>query len=100
MNESFWLLCEEKQNRIRNAAMMVFSQNSYKKASTDDIAAQAGISKGLLFYHFRTKKELYCDMYEYCCEQIYRAVDEIDAMKETDFFERNRLIVQARLNAC
>ncbi len=99
MNESFWLLCEEKQNRIRNAAMMVFSQNSYKKASTDDIAAQAGISKGLLFYHFRTKKELYCDMYEYCCEQIYRAVDEIDAMKETDFFERNRLIVQARLNA-
>ncbi len=99
MNESFRLLCEEKQNRIRNAAMMVFSQNSYRKASTDDIAAQAGISKGLLFYHFKTKKELYCDMYEYCCERIYHAVEAIGAMNETDFFERNRLIVQARLNA-
>ena len=52
MNDKFYLLEEEKQLKIINAAMEVFGKNEYKKASTDLIAAKAGISKGLLFYYF------------------------------------------------
>lgn len=99
MNESFLQLASVRQNQIRNAAMKVFSQNPYRKASTDDIAASAGISKGLLFYHFRNKKELYTDLYRYCCERIYEEIKRIEAWKEPDFFERNRLVVEARFNA-
>ena len=50
MNEKFHQLPEEKQLAIFNAAMEVFAQNDYKRASTDDIAAKAGISKGMLFF--------------------------------------------------
>lgn len=97
MHESFYSLGEEKQCRIINAAMKVFSQSPYSKASTDDIAAMADISKGSLFYHFRNKKDLYCFLYEYGCKKIYEKIDEIKAMKETDFFERNVKIVEARV---
>jgi len=97
MRESFYSLGEEKQSRIINAAMTVFSRSPYSKASTDDIAAMADISKGSLFYHFRNKKELYCDLYEYSCKKIYDKIDESSAMEETDFFERNVKIVEARV---
>ena len=51
MNEAFFALPEEKRQRILNAALEAFAKHEYKKASTDDIAAKAGISKGLLFYY-------------------------------------------------
>lgn len=43
MNPRFRELPEEKQLRILNAAMEVFAQNDYKKASTDLIAAKAEV---------------------------------------------------------
>ena len=55
MEPAFEHLPREKQLRILNAAMKVFARNDYRHASTDDIAAQAGISKGLLFYYYYNK---------------------------------------------
>ena len=59
MNEKFFSLPPEKQQRILNAGFRVFSQNSYKQSPTSEIAAEAGISKALLFHYFRNKQELY-----------------------------------------
>lgn len=97
MHESFHLLKPEKQKKIINAAMKVFSRNQYSKASTDDIAAMAGISKGALFYHFRNKRDLYSYLYEYSCKKIYEKLDENRVMQETDFFEQNMRAVEARV---
>lgn len=99
MHESFYSLKQEKQNKIMNAAMKVFAQSPYRKASTDDIAALAGISKGSLFYHFKNKKDLYCFLYGFSCKTIYRKIDEMHALDETDFFERNIKIIEARVQA-
>lgn len=60
MEPAFEHLPREKQLRILNAAMKVFARNDYRHASTDDIAAQAGISKGLLFYYFHNKNSCTC----------------------------------------
>ena len=56
MNQKFFELNEEKRLAIINAGLEVFSKNDYKHALTADIAAKAGISKGLLFYYFHNKK--------------------------------------------
>ena len=45
MNQKFFDLPEEKQQRIINSALTVFSKYDYKKASTDEIVRLAGISK-------------------------------------------------------
>ena len=65
MNDSFLNLPTEKREEILNAAMRVFSMYEYKKASTDDIAAYANISKVMLFYYFNNKAELYEDVYDF-----------------------------------
>ncbi|MCL2376243.1 MAG: TetR/AcrR family transcriptional regulator [Defluviitaleaceae bacterium] len=56
--DKFLKLEEDKRNRIINAAMKEF-RYGYKKASTDIIVKEAGISKGLLFHYFGTKEQLY-----------------------------------------
>ena len=65
MNEKFFDLKKEKQDRMINAALKVFAVNGYKHASTDDIVSEAGISKGLLFHYFGSKLGLYTFVHDY-----------------------------------
>lgn len=92
MNERFRELPEEKQKAVLNAAMEVFAKYDYKKASTDLIAAKAGISKGLLFYYFHNKKELYLAVYEHAKQLASAVALDPNLLTITDFFE---LISQA-----
>ncbi len=87
MNEKFFELSHEKQMRIINAGFEVFAQNEYKKASTEDVAAKAGISKGLLFYYFHNKKALYLFLYDYAYKAISEQVVDSRFYEITDVFE-------------
>ncbi|MBQ7550487.1 MAG: TetR family transcriptional regulator, partial [Bacteroidales bacterium] len=42
--EKFFALSKEKQDTVRNAALVCFSKHGYEKASIHDIAVAAGIS--------------------------------------------------------
>lgn len=86
MNENFHTLPEEKQLAIINAAIEVFAKNEYKRASTDLIAAKAGISKGLLFYYFHDKQALYLYVYQYAADIMREQISDPAFFKITDFF--------------
>ena len=49
--EKFFALSNEKQNTIRNAALACFAKHGYEKASINDIAVAAGISKASIFQY-------------------------------------------------
>ena len=87
MSERFQELSEEKQLAILRAATEVFAKYEYKKASTDLIASKAGVSKGLLFYYFHNKKDLYLTVYEYIKQIITEGVADSRLLEITDFFE-------------
>lgn len=57
--QGFLSLSEEKQKEILSAALEEFSQHGYDLASTNNIVAKAGISKGLLFKYFLSKENLF-----------------------------------------
>jgi len=48
----------ETQNRILDAAITLFNKEGTSQVSTNRIAEAAGVSKGNLHYHFRTKQEI------------------------------------------
>ncbi|RLE95860.1 MAG: hypothetical protein DRJ55_01030 [Thermoprotei archaeon] len=51
----------KKQNvreKIVEAAMQVFAEKGFFKATIDQVARTAGVSKGLVFWYFRSKNEL------------------------------------------
>ncbi len=86
--KDFMALPEEKRRRLINAGFKVFfSANEYKKASTEDIAREARISKGYLFYYFRNKKSLYLFLYDMAIEITRRQVLDSEFREMTDFFE-------------
>jgi len=79
--EKFLSQPKEKQERIINAAMAEFTAG-YKKASTDNIVREAGISKGLLFHYFGTKENLYNFLVDYAIDTIKREnFDLVNAMQ-------------------
>lgn len=87
MNEKFYALSEEKQNTIINAGFKVFAKNSYKKSPVNEIAIEAGISKSLLFFYFRNKKELYIFLLKKSEELTKRTLMESGVMNGTDIFD-------------
>lgn len=86
MNEKFFDLKKEKQDRMINAALKAFAINGYKRASTDEIVKDAGISKGLLFHYFDTKLGLYEFVYDYSVRYIVMEMSAAISQKETDFY--------------
>lgn len=87
MNEKFYDLPKEKQIRIINAGYRVFSMNAYKKSPMNEIAAEAGISKSLLFFYFRNKMELYMFLWEEVSRLTQAYLKEYGAYDTPDFFE-------------
>jgi AcrR family transcriptional regulator len=48
----------EGRDELLTAALHVFARRGYREASMDAIAAEAGYSKGALYWHFSSKEEL------------------------------------------
>lgn len=50
-------------NKTKKAIFMgaidVFSKSGYEKSTMDEVAKAAGVAKGTLYYHFKSKEELF-----------------------------------------
>ena len=97
MNDKFFDLKKEKQDRMINAALKVIALNGYKHASTDDIVKEASISKGLLFHYFISKVGLYEFVYDYSVRYMMLELSTGVSKGETDYFELIWQIWQAQL---
>ncbi len=49
----------ERRQQILAAAMNCFMAKGYHRATMDDIVAESGLSKGTLYWYFKSKKELF-----------------------------------------
>ena len=87
MNEKFFSLPPDRQQAIINAGYRVFSQNSYKNSPMSEIAAEAGISKSLLFHYFRNKKELYLFLWDKCAEMTIAVLTRYGCYRQGELFE-------------
>ena len=96
MNEKFYDLSEEKQSQILNAAYKVFATNQYKKAPTSEIAAEAGISKSLLFHYFHNKLEMYIFLWKHAADLTKKYMCKYQVYETDDFFEMMRRGLMAK----
>lgn len=97
--ERFANLERAKKERIINAALKEFADQGYEQASTNKIVKKAGIGKGMLFYYFNSKRELFLYLVEYGLEVIqseYLARLDED---ESDFIEKCKQFGQVKMEA-
>jgi len=96
--EKFKNLDKKKQKRIINAALKEFTAKGFDQASTNRIVKEAGIGKGMLFYYFKSKKDLYLYLVDYCIEIIREKYFHAIDTSQQNLFQRLKDISLIKLN--
>ncbi len=55
---------EETRQQVLAAALAVFSRKGYSATTLDGIAAEAGLTRGAVYWHFKGKADLYLSLLE------------------------------------
>ena len=84
--QKFMSLDPAKRDRILNSAMKEF-RYGFNKASTDTIAREAGISKGLLYHYFDTKEDLYTFLVSYAADLVQKDYFDMMDLGQRDVLE-------------
>src|SRR5437763_4351759 len=83
----------EARDELLTAALRVFARRGYREAGVDEIAAEAGYSKGALYWHFSSKQDLLLTLVE---ERIDAPLRELVALLGSAPPERDMAVGAAR----
>jgi AcrR family transcriptional regulator len=64
---------DQRRSQLLALGQRLFSERPYEDVSIDEIAAQAGISNGLLYHYFGSKRAFYVACLELAAEQLLEA---------------------------
>ncbi|MBT3299709.1 MAG: TetR/AcrR family transcriptional regulator [Candidatus Marinimicrobia bacterium] len=53
---------DERKEQILNAALLVLVEKGYESSRIDDIVAKSSLSKGAIYWYYKSKKEIYLDL--------------------------------------
>ncbi len=80
-------LLKEKEQKILDAALILFVERGFHGTSTAEIAKTAGVATGTLFHYFKTKEDLINSLYLYTKESMYTEItahfEDKNSLKET-----------------
>jgi len=74
---------KDRQRRILDAALSVFSRRGYREASVDEIAEAAETSKGGLYFHFPGKQVLFRALLDFSAKRLMDRVEDAIAREAT-----------------
>ena len=80
----------ERKQQIFQAALHCFASQGYHQATMDDIAAESGLSKGALYWYFKSKKELFLSLFQEVLDQLGRQWAQIAASQEMSAADKLR----------
>lgn len=71
----------ETRRRLIDAAARVFARRGFHGAGVDEVAAEAGVTTGALYWHFASKDDLFLALAD---ERVARRVAEIGAVDRAE----------------
>ena len=81
---------EERRTQIHQAALVCFGRKGYHRTTMDDIVAESGLSKGSLYWYFKSKKELFISLFQEVMGQIGQAWEGIAANEDASATDKLR----------
>jgi AcrR family transcriptional regulator len=77
---------EERRKQILKAALTVFSQKGFHATNVSDVAAQAGVSQGTIYWYFDRKEDLFTaallSIFEDFGQETMAALDECETASD------------------
>jgi AcrR family transcriptional regulator len=68
----------ERHDQVLAAATRAFARSGFAATGLDDIAAEAGVSRVILYRHFDSKTDLYRAVLDHACSRLAATVGEDD----------------------
>lgn len=65
------------KRKILEAALDCFSNKGYEGTTMDDVIAAAGVSKGSIYWHFNSKRELFIELLDYWWEGFLEQFEQL-----------------------
>jgi AcrR family transcriptional regulator len=65
-----------RRRQLLTVALRVFAERGYHPTSMNDLAEAAGVTKPVLYQHFRSKRALYLELLEDVGEQLRATIDK------------------------
>ncbi len=72
----------ERQHRILDAALRIFSRRGYRDASVDDIAQGSHTSKGGVYFHFPNKESIFLALLDRTTARLLERIETAMAAQE------------------
>lgn len=66
---------DTSRGEILRAAAVCFTERGYASASIDDVARSLGATKGMVYHHYRSKADLFADVFRVGMEMNYAAIE-------------------------
>lgn len=82
----------DARRRILDAAADAFMLHGFANATIDDVARAVGATKGLVYYHFRSKFDIFLAVYE---EGMRRVRERVEPLADGPGTGRDRLVAMA-----
>ncbi|HEX5440145.1 MAG TPA: TetR/AcrR family transcriptional regulator [Ktedonobacterales bacterium] len=70
---------DQRRHQIMDAAFAVFSRLGFERASMDDIAKEAGVSKGALYLYYKSKDAIISKLLQIFFDQAFKQIRTIAA---------------------
>jgi AcrR family transcriptional regulator len=86
------------EERIKEAARVVFMKKGYAATRTRDIAEEAGINLALLNYYFRSKEKLFDIIMMEKVQKLFGVIAPVLMDPESSFEEKITLIVESYID--
>ena len=86
-------------DKLAQRAFSLFSRKGVQNVSLDEVAAQAGVTKGSLYWHYESKKQLL----EAACLHYYRTWQRrihAEVSRSADPLERLELAIRFSVRSC
>jgi AcrR family transcriptional regulator len=89
----------QMRQKLAKSAFQLFAKRGIKNVSLDEVAANAGVTKGSLYWHYKSKKEVILAACDHYYRQWQERTDAAVAVDDDplDQFER---VVRASVQSC
>ena len=68
---------ERRRQQIIIAAKRIFSIKSFNKATMEDIAKEAGVTRGAIYWHFKNKLDIFQALFQEIIESVFKDLGKI-----------------------
>ena len=76
IHQSPKLPADQRRDQLLNAALLLLMRDGYRATTTDAIARQAGLTKGAIYFHFKSKEDILCQLMKRYFDQFKAALQE------------------------